>query len=327
MKLSRRQLRQLIAESMGLNEAVNQFQRMATKAYYTDEDQKNNYDKLVAAVNKQELDTDLISNDVVYKLPDDLKNAMAGNFISAELNNFRRSFNLALKALDAGDVQKVGKHIQELKNNPFVTQLEVHGIAGYEQGPLSHIDTAIDISRNRKDNEAADLFLKVKEMGKVLYGLYSTLFTGYEKYLLPNQKSTSGGARTAVAKPVAKPVGWDGFISRSSDKATAKKIKDMWAKMAGKANEYGNPKDKASPGYQYYTSSYRDWQKWYRECKQRPEYMSKIGKRSGEDMNAAEVVEVLSSFEDYESTLSGPELQSEGVSRGSMYRRRYWGRY
>ena len=315
MRLSRRQLRQLIAESIGLNEAANQYQKMTKTNYYKNGPMKTHYDAIIATANAQELDTDLISNDVVYKLPDDLKNVMAGNFISAELLNFRKSFNLALKALDTGDVQKVGKHVQELLNNPFYAQ----GKLG-QAGPLSHIDEAIDIARNRRDNEAAAIFTKVKDMIDSVYAVTSTIHSGYKKYLLPNQKSTSGGTQTAVAKPV----GWDGFISRSSDKATAKKIRDMWAKMAGKANEYGNPKDKASPGYQYYTSSYKDWQKWYRECKQRPEYMSKIGKGPGEDMNAAEVVEVLSSFEDYESTLSGPDLQSESVSRGSMYRRRYY---
>jgi hypothetical protein len=104
--------------------------------------------------------------------------------------------------------------------------------------------------------------------------------------------------------------GWAGYIERSRNKDQAKRVKAGFEEMAKK----GQAKD----------ATFRNWVTFYNELRNSEPDMKAIGKKKGDHMSPQNILD----FYDY---LQGraPNFGSisESLSRGSLYRRRYHGRY
>lgn len=252
------------------------------------------YNDIISAANKGEADTDTkMSRDLKMGLTAAERDFYLNNKPSVALLAFRKSFRKALEGLQSGTAHEVEKHLKAMAANRWVTG-KLGARKKIQNGPYSEKDKKFVYTLNSLENKTRNLHRLMKQAYDDMEKSSPDPLRQFRD--IPNDEldTDSGGSERLSGKKSA----WDGFISRSSDKASARKIKSLWMKMAGKAGVHGNAKDKAAPGYQYYTKSYKDWQKWYKECQQDAYQMSMVGKDRGQNLNAKDVVTILNSFAD-----------------------------
>ena len=120
-------------------------------------------------------------------------------------------------------------------------------------------------------------------------------------------KTTGTGKQARSKQDSGTRSGWDRYIENSSDKENARKIKNSWQEFS-KINGVNA------------SSDYAGFVKWYKSTRQDGNLMKIINKNVGENFNPEEAFELMQKI----GKASGI---SESLSRGSLIRRRYWGRY
>jgi hypothetical protein len=120
-----------------------------------------------------------------------------------------------------------------------------------------------------------------------------------------SDSETGGQARTKQDSGTRS--GWDKYIENSSDKVNAKKIKDNW-------QEFSNIDGVDA------SSDYAGFVKWYKSTRKDVDLMNIINKKAGDNFNPEEAFKLMQKI----GEASGIR---ESLSRGSLIRRRYWGRY
>lgn len=120
-------------------------------------------------------------------------------------------------------------------------------------------------------------------------------------------QSTETGDQARERQDSGTRSGWDKYIENSSDKVNAKKIKDNW-------QEFSNINGVDA------SSDYAGFVKWYKSTRQDGDLMKIINKKAGDNFNPEEAFKLMQKI----GEASGI---NESLSRGSLIRKRYWGRY
>lgn len=150
----------------------------------------------------------------------------------------------------------------------------------------------------------------------------------------PELTRSGEGSQSRGAKKTGKATDWDSYISKTKDKENAEIIKLLWQGVEDRAASAGEAAGK--------TTSYKDFVRWYITLyktgsikagyKIQPGTQIGAGKawNPGQHLTPKQVQMILRQLSSGDYKTSGLAKQgsvNESLSRGALYRKRYYGRY
>ena len=174
------------------------------------------------------------------------------------------------------------------------------------------LGTDLESASIKNDDEETIDFGWIRSTREELVSLYNYHDADYELPPIPEKKKPMASKKDKVAK------GWAGYVKGSN---TKKQMQEIWSEIAD-----GN---------------FKTWVRWYNNfrktgktgtTKNYSTTTGYAGKKFGSKthFSSREILSVMKDLRDNDRVVLNINLNEssqQGLSRGSLYRRRYWGRY